>query len=78
MQYQSSRLTLAGTNVSPVYLADFTLTSRRLLRDFDVRLGLRNAFNRSYSDPVELSPAVDTMLQPGRSFFVELIAHRPL
>jgi hypothetical protein len=38
---------------------------------------LRNAFNRSYSDPVDLNPAVDTVPQPGRSFFVELIAHRP-
>ncbi len=77
MQYQSSRGTLAGNVVNPVYLADFTLTSKRLLRDFDVRLGLRNAFNRFYSDPVELTPGVDTMPQPGRSFFVEMIAHRP-
>lgn len=77
IQYQSSRLTLAGNTVSPVYLADFTLTSRRLLRNFDMRAGLRNAFNRSYSDPVDLNPAVDTMPQPGRSFFVELITRRP-
>ena len=76
MHYQSSRGTLAGNVVNPVYLADFTLTSKRLLRDFDVRLGLRNAFNRFYSDPVELTPGVDTMPQPGRSFFVEMIAHR--
>jgi iron complex outermembrane receptor protein len=75
MQYQSSRLTLAGTTVAPVYLADFTLSSKHLLRNFDFRLGLRNAFNRSYSDPVELS-GVNTVPQPGRSFFVELIAHR--
>jgi TonB family protein len=77
MQYQSSRLTLAGTTLPPVYLADFTLTSKHLLRDFDVRFGLRNAFNRNYSDPIDLNPAVNTMPQPGRSFFVELIAHRP-
>ena len=43
---------------------------------FDVRLGLRNAFNKSYSDPIALVPGVDTMPEPGRSFFVELIAHR--
>jgi iron complex outermembrane receptor protein len=77
MQYQSSRLTVAGYTLTPVYLADFTLTSKRLLPDFDFRLGLRNAFNRSYSDPVALTPGVDTVPQPGRSFFVELIAHRP-
>jgi outer membrane receptor for ferrienterochelin and colicins len=77
MQYVSSRLTLANNALPPLYLADLTLTSKSLLRDFDIRLGLRNAFNRSYSDPVALTPGVDTMPQPGRSFFVEMIAHRP-
>ena len=76
MQYESSRWTLAGSSLKPLYLADFTLTSKHLLRDFDVRLGLRNAFNTGYSDPIALNPAVDTMPQPGRTFFVELIAHR--
>jgi iron complex outermembrane receptor protein len=76
MQYQSSRLTLAENVLPPVCLADFTLSSRNLLRNFDFRLGLRNAFNRSYSDPVDLTSGVDTVPQPGRSFFVELIAHR--
>jgi len=75
MQYISSRETLAGVALRPVYLADFTLTSRRLLENFDFRAGLRNTFNRNYSDPVALSPAVDSMRQSGRSFFVELIAH---
>jgi outer membrane receptor for ferrienterochelin and colicins len=77
MQYQSRMETLEeGDFVSPVYLADFTLTSKHLLRDFDVRLGIRNAFNRNYSDPVALYSTVPSMIQPGRSFFVELIAHR--
>jgi outer membrane receptor protein involved in Fe transport len=76
MQYESSRWTLAGNSLKPVYLADFTLTSKHLLPDMDVRLGIRNAFNLSYSDPIALNPAVDSMPQPGRSFFVELIAHR--
>jgi outer membrane receptor for ferrienterochelin and colicins len=75
MQYASKRETLASNYVTPVYLADFTLASKHLLRDFDFRLGLRNAFNRSYSDPIALNPVVDSMPQPGRSFFVELIAH---
>jgi outer membrane receptor protein involved in Fe transport len=76
MQYESARFTLGSNWVKPLYLADFTLTSKRLLRDFDVRLGIRNAFNLRYSDPVALYPIVDSMPQPGRSFFVELIAHR--
>jgi outer membrane receptor for ferrienterochelin and colicins len=76
MQYDSARWTVAGSSLKPIYLADFTLTSKRLFREFDVRLGLRNAFNLHYSDPIALNPMVDTMPQPGRTFFVELIAHR--
>ena len=76
MQYDSSRLTLAGFVLKPAYLADFTLTSKNLLPNLDFRFGVRNAFNLKYSDPIALSPLVDTMPQPGRSYFVELIAHR--
>jgi outer membrane receptor protein involved in Fe transport len=76
MQYDSSRLTLGGYTLKPVYLADFTLTSKHLLPNFDVRIGLRNAFNLKYTDPIALNPMVDSMPQPGRTFFVELIAHR--
>ena len=75
MQYISSRETLAGAPLRPVYLADFTASSHRLSSTFDVRAGLRNAFNRSYSDPVALNPRVDSMQQTGRTFFVELIVH---
>lgn len=75
MQYISSRETLAGASLRPVYLADFTVSSHRLLSNFDVRAGLRNAFNRGYADPIALNPRVDAMQQPGRTFFVELIVH---
>jgi outer membrane receptor protein involved in Fe transport len=75
MQYYSSRVTLAQASVTPVYLADFTVTSRRLLPNFDVQFGLRNAFNRNYSDPIALNPLVDTMVQPRRSVYVQLTGH---
>ena len=75
MQYYSSRRSLGGAWVTPVYLADFTVTSKNLLPYFDVRLGIRNAFNRNYSDPIALTPLVDALPQPGRTVFVELIAH---
>ena len=76
IETESSARTLAGNRLPAVYLADFTITSRRLLRNLDFRFGLRNAFNRSYADPIALNPVVDNMPQPGRSVFVELIAHR--
>jgi iron complex outermembrane receptor protein len=73
MQYYSARGTLGGAFVKPVYLSDFTITSRRLFPNFDVRAGVRNALNRNYSDPIALNPRVDSMQQPGRTLFVELI-----
>jgi outer membrane receptor protein involved in Fe transport len=75
MQYEGRRDTSADATLPSAYLADFTLTSKRLLSNFDIRLGLRNAFNLRYSEPVALNPTVDSMPQPGRTFFVELIAH---
>ncbi len=75
MQYYSSRKTLAGLSLKPVYLADFTLASHQLFHNFDLRLGIRNTFNSRYSDPIALDSRVDSMPQPGRTFFVELIAH---
>jgi len=75
MQYISSRESLANTSLRPFYLADFTVSSHRLLPNFDVRAGLRNAFNSTYYDPIALNPMVDAMQQPGRTFFVELIVH---
>ena len=75
MQYYSTRRTLAGNFVTPVYLADFTITSKRLFPNFDVQFGIRNAFNRKYSDPIALTPLVDALPQPGRTIFIELTTH---
>lgn len=76
MQYYSSRLSFAGARVRPAYLADFTITSTGLFPNFDVQFGIRNSFNKNYSDPIALDPRADTMRQPGRSLFIELTTHR--
>ena len=76
LQYTAAVVSLAQQRVSPVFLADFTLISRKLSPNFDFTLGVRNALNRSYSVPIALNPMVDTMPQPGRSIFFELIPHR--
>ena len=75
MQYYSTRRTLAGSFVPPVYLADFTITSKHLFTNFDVQFGIRNAFNRKYSDPIALTPLVDALPQPGRTIFIGLTTH---
>ncbi|MBI3696415.1 MAG: TonB-dependent receptor [Acidobacteria bacterium] len=72
MQYLSPRNTRGGDSLPPVFLADVTVTTNRLLHpQFDVQFGIRNLFDRRYSDPVAL--AVDGMRQDGRSVFVKLI-----
>ncbi len=70
-QYLSARQTRAGDNLPAVILTDFTATTNRLHREFDLQLGVRNLFDRRYWDPVAL--AVDRMPQDGRSAFVKLI-----
>lgn len=77
MQYYSKRLTLTGDYVTPVYLADFTVTSKNLFPTFDVQFGIRNAFNRIYSDPIALTPSVDALPQQGRTIYLQLTAHLP-
>ena len=69
--WMSSRLTFDGTSVRPVLMADLTMTIHRALPGFDVQVGMRNALNWSYSDPVGLS--LNTFKGDPRSIFVKLI-----
>ncbi len=66
----SSRTTWDAQSQRPVLLADLTLTLRRLLADCDVQLGVRNALNWAYQDPVGLS--LSTFPGDPRSFYVKL------
>lgn len=66
------RRTPADGSVSPVYLSDITITSRRLLHGFDLSAGIRNLFGHRYYDPVGLENGVDRLPQDGRSFFLKL------
>jgi iron complex outermembrane receptor protein len=75
LRANSARRTLAGISLDPVVLADLTFSTRGLLRNFDLQFGIRNAFDRQYTDPIALTSRMDSMPQPGRTFFVELIAH---
>jgi outer membrane receptor protein involved in Fe transport len=67
----SSRTALYSGPQRAVFLADLTFTVRRLLRDWDLQAGVRNALNWSYKDPIGLS--LDTIQGDPRSFFVKLV-----
>jgi TonB dependent receptor len=75
-QYMSARETRDGsTSVRPVLLLDFTATTDRVFKRFDISLGVRNLLNWIYSDPTAI--AVDSIQQDGRSVFLKLI-YRPV
>lgn len=71
LQWMSSRGTYNGEQVRPVLLADATLTVRRFLPECDLQLGVRNALNWAYQDPVALS--LDRFRGDPRSLYLKLI-----
>ena len=70
-QYLSARATVTGALLRPVALADVTLSTKRLCRDFNLVFGIRNLFNWQYDQPVSLS--IDRIRGDGRSFFLKAI-----
>lgn len=73
-QWMSSRLTFAGDTTRPVLLSDLTLTVHRLPFGGEFQIGLRNALNWAYQDPVGLS--LDTIDGDPRNAFVKLVWNR--
>lgn len=72
LQYLSRRLTLAGTDVSPVYLVNVAAVVRRLPGDLELSLGVQNLFNYRYWDPAGTVQEMASIQQNGRSCFVRL------
>ena len=68
--YESERRSLDGARLSPVWLPEITVASKNLPHGLDLQAGVRNLLNIRYADPIGLTASVDTILQPGRTFFV--------
>ena len=51
-RYLTSRKTVMGNTVRPVYIGDLTLSTARLHPNFDVVFGVRNLFDRKHYEPV--------------------------
>ena len=66
--YISERRSLAGARLPSVYLPEATV-SAKLRTGLQLQGGVRNITNSAYSDPVGLTADVDTLRQPGRTFF---------
>jgi outer membrane receptor for ferrienterochelin and colicins len=76
VRYLSSRQTAYGSAVPGVALADLTLTTQRLHRNFDLQFGVRNITGKSYSDPLSEEHIPAVMPRAGRSVFFKLIWQR--
>jgi iron complex outermembrane receptor protein len=72
-QYLSQRLTPSGWKTPGAPVADLTLTTNRLHRDFDLQFGVRNLLDRRYFDPMSAEHTLPVMQRAGRSAFVHLM-----
>jgi iron complex outermembrane receptor protein len=72
LRFLGERRTMANAIVSGSHVADVTLSSPRPFHGVEIQAGVRNLLDRQYRDPVALTPAVDTLLAKGRTFFVTL------
>lgn len=71
-QALSARRTVVGRNADPFWLANLTLTSRRLARRVDVSATIYNLFGVRYGDPMSDEFRQEVLMQPGRTFRVKV------
>ena len=70
MRQPPSRTTSTGDTLGGALVADCTGTLR-LQRALDLQVGVRNALDRRYEDPIYLT--VDRLKGDGRSAFLRLV-----
>ena len=72
LQLSSRRLTVLGTEADSFQVANFTLTSPRLLGGLDASFSLYNAFDQSYGYPGSEEHVQAVILQNGRTVRLKL------
>jgi outer membrane receptor for ferrienterochelin and colicins len=72
LQYVSRRITLGGESVSAYLVPNFTLSSRNVLRGWEMSASLYNALNQKYADPAGNGLVQDAIVQDGRGFRVKV------
>jgi iron complex outermembrane receptor protein len=71
LQYTGDRKTLAGTEAEEHLLANLTLFSDKLFKDWELSASLYNLFDTSYGDPGGTEHIQDLIEQDGRTFRVK-------
>jgi iron complex outermembrane receptor protein len=75
IRYLSARDTRTESQVPPSCVADVTLSTVRLHRDFDLQAGVRNLLDRRYWDPTGYATSMDRIAADGRSVFLRVSWH---
>ena len=75
LHYVSERRTLSAATVAPYILPSLVFNAPQILPKLDLQVGVRNLANALYSDPVGLVSTIDSIQQPGRTFFFSLVTH---
>ncbi len=70
--YESSRITLEGTQTDPYLITDVNFLSRKVLDHFKVSASISNLFNVSYATPGGFEHKEAAIIQNGRVFFAKL------
>ncbi len=70
--YESSRITLAGTKTDPYLLTDVNFFSRMFLEHVRISASITNLFNVSYATPGGFEHKEASIIQNGRVFFAKL------
>jgi iron complex outermembrane receptor protein len=77
LQALGQRNTFAGNAVPWVVLPEAVVSTKPFPCGFELSMGVKNLSNSFYRDPVGLSPAVDSMIGAGRTYYLNLGWHTP-
>jgi iron complex outermembrane receptor protein len=72
LQYLGSRLRYDGLEAPSTLVSNLTLTSKNWWPNWQVSLGVRNAFDSSYSDVKFNSNGLETFPRDGRNFWLQI------
>jgi outer membrane receptor for ferrienterochelin and colicins len=77
LQALGQRNTYAGATVPWVILPEAVVSTKPLASGLQFSAGVKNLSNSFYRDPAGLTPTVDSMIGPGRTYYLNVAWHSP-
>jgi outer membrane receptor for ferrienterochelin and colicins len=75
LQYVSRRRTPSGSFAGAYVLPNFTLSTPKDIRGWELSVSVYNAFNQLFDDPASVAHVQDLIPQDGRTFRLKLVYH---